>query len=131
MFRQTYHYACFTCRVSSKYHVHHSCGAPLVPMGKDFKAPRKDDIAQWKKLALAINGTRQHHPNCVYSDKKRIGVVREPRCWSWCSCPYLPNFKTVADVKSGYGLRRSREKVYADPVPVRGHRRPRYRFGRY
>ena len=52
--------ACFACRKSFKKDVSDprytpscpECGKPLVQMGRYFRAPRKSDIAQWKKVEM-------------------------------------------------------------------------------
>jgi hypothetical protein len=47
------HMACFSCRVAVKDRERcPHCGQPLVDMGLDFKAPKKTDIKQWRKLEL-------------------------------------------------------------------------------
>ena len=125
------HKICAPCRYITKYapgpcpH----CGQALVSMGKNFKAPRRDNEAQWRKLQLVVELWQKkirHHPNCAYA--KDPGA-REPR-WYYCRCPWLKNFRTFADVKSGLGLRRSRKKVWAPPATRIGHGRPRFDYGR-
>ena|SRR5579863_4864924 len=52
------HWACLACRKSFKYE--HSarkrkcpeCGGHLVAIGLDFKAPRQNNINQWRKVEL-------------------------------------------------------------------------------
>lgn len=52
--------ACFDCRKSFKKDVSDprytpkcpECGEPLRPMGRYFRAPRKGDAAQWRKVEL-------------------------------------------------------------------------------
>lgn len=52
--------ACFTCRKSFKKNLADpryapgcpECGRPLVPMGRYFRAPRKADSTQWKKVEM-------------------------------------------------------------------------------
>jgi len=55
------HYACFDCRKTFKgtdrrqHQTHKSCpqcGVTMTVMGNDFKAPRRKDTAQWRKVEL-------------------------------------------------------------------------------
>ena len=85
------HYCCPTCRVAVKEEWRgkdslHSCGQPMIPMGRNFKAPRKDNKSQWRKIALVI---------------ETASLLRE--------------FKTVSEVKSRAGLRRSDKKNWDGP----------------
>ncbi|QJB69964.1 hypothetical protein [Parasphingorhabdus halotolerans] len=49
-------HACFHCRVSFKVELRDglapcpNCRAPLAPMGRSFKAPKKSNVLQWKKV---------------------------------------------------------------------------------
>ncbi len=49
-------HACFSCRVSFKIALREgiapcpNCRRPLAPMGRSFKAPKKSNIMQWKKV---------------------------------------------------------------------------------
>lgn len=131
MFVANDHRICANCRYATKYvpgpcpH----CGRELVSMGKNFKAPRKQDEIQWRKLQLVVEAWRtgnRHHPNCYYAKKS---TSAEPR-WLYCRCPWLKNFQTPADVKSGLGLRRSRRKNWASTTARPGHGRPRFDYGR-
>lgn len=125
------HEICAPCRYATKYvpgpcpH----CGQALVSMGKNFKAPRKNDVAQWHKLALIVELWRtgkRHHPECWYSKHASTSTQR----WTFCRCPWLKNFRTFADVKSGLGLRRNRQKNWAPVAIQTGHGRPRFDYGR-
>lgn len=60
-------HACFPCRKSFKMlpeesknnHKCPDCGGPVYEMGRSFKAPKKTDIKQWKKVyGLYIEGFR-------------------------------------------------------------------------
>lgn len=52
--------ACFICRKSYKKDLANprytppcpECSKPLIPMGRYFRAPRKVDVAQWKKVEM-------------------------------------------------------------------------------
>ena len=124
------HRICAPCKYATKYvpgpcpH----CGQALVSMGKNFKAPRKDNEVQWRKLQLVVRQEEvvRHHPECWYAGKPNAGTPQ----WQGCRCPRLKNFRTLADVKSGLGLRRSRKKVWAPPATRVGHGRPRFDYGR-
>jgi hypothetical protein len=121
------HYACPSCRATTKYSAPtHDCGKPMVYMGKNFRPPRKSNKAQWRKIELAAEHRRGHHPNCFYS-----GYAHMDRRWRACRCSWFANFQTLADVKSGLGLRRSRKRNWAKPART-GHQpmRPRYDHGR-
>ena len=66
------HLACFACRkiwrqecVARSAALCPDCGKPLVDMGKDFKAPRRNATAQWAKAeALVKNGIRFSSCGC-------------------------------------------------------------------
>lgn len=119
------HYACPTCRVAVKGGAEvHFCGQPLVGMGKNFRPPRKTNKTQWRKIALAVESARQHHPNCLYGNGTRPELG-----WYWCRCPNLRDYATPSDVKSGKGLRRSGIKNYAPSTPIKGRPRPQYDYG--
>ena len=59
-------YACFTCRKSFKKELHQDrktvcpeCGDTLYAIGRSFKAPKKNDVEQWRKVqALYAHGFR-------------------------------------------------------------------------
>ncbi|WP_127539321.1 hypothetical protein [Paenibacillus illinoisensis] len=73
-------YACFDCRKSFKQTSRHDlapevyerleckcpqCAAPMVSMGKDFRAPKQSDLKQWKKVAtLYRHGFTYHSCGC-------------------------------------------------------------------
>ncbi|GAB3030468.1 hypothetical protein GCM10027285_11360 [Oleiagrimonas citrea] len=80
-------YACLDCRKAFKRPVHlqnmpeHApcpeCGGPMHDFGRHFKAPRQDDIKQWKKVRFLIeHGFRfqkirtgpGHHDTVPYPD---------------------------------------------------------------
>ncbi len=51
------HIVCFTCRTSLKGRGGtgfpcNICGTPLVNLGRDFKAPKKNNLKQWRKVFL-------------------------------------------------------------------------------
>lgn len=51
------HWACFVCRKAFKYaqvvdQTCPQCGRKMIPMGLDFKAPPKNNLAQWRKVEL-------------------------------------------------------------------------------
>lgn len=64
------HWACLPCRWTSKHHPfrHPSCPlcrTEMVNLGRDFKAPRADDIRQWRKVeALWARGIRFDSCGC-------------------------------------------------------------------
>jgi len=53
-------HACFKCRISFKVEVRDgiapcpNCRTALTPMGRSFKAPRKSDTMQWRKVEKLI-----------------------------------------------------------------------------
>ncbi|WP_153977650.1 hypothetical protein [Paenibacillus xylanilyticus] len=73
-------YACFDCRKSFKQTSRHDlvpevyerlefkcpqCAAPMVSMGKDFRAPKQSDLKQWKKVAILYrHGITFHSCGC-------------------------------------------------------------------
>jgi hypothetical protein len=109
---------CFTCRISFKQgSLCPSCGGKLRYMGTKFKAPRKSNELQWRKILLMIEATdryRQKSKDChvIYCPE---GCHIHP--WTAIGRGVLPRWgkpaKTVADVKTHLHLRRSRTRVYA------------------
>jgi DNA-directed RNA polymerase subunit RPC12/RpoP len=66
-------FACFECRkafkqpvafpsrVETERHVCPECGAEMTEMGRNFRAPKLNDIEQWKKVkAIIRNGLTFH-----------------------------------------------------------------------
>lgn len=73
-------FACFTCRKCFKYESLSDrddktrrstrcpqCGDPIYDMGLDFKAPRRRDIEQWKKVEVL------YHNGVDFSPSDTIG----------------------------------------------------------
>lgn len=54
------HMACFNCRIALKnVPTCPHCQQPMVSMGLDFKAPKRSEIKQWKKVEILYkNGIR-------------------------------------------------------------------------
>jgi hypothetical protein len=123
---QNEHYICIPCRYDGPGGPCPRCLGDVIPMGNNFRAPRRTNEAQWRKVELAVKNRRQHHPNCFYAKERQTREIR----YLHCSCPYLPDFHTPADVKSGLGLRRSRKKNWALPSVIKGRPRPKYDYGR-
>lgn len=116
------HFICIPCRKHWKgggdgmrmemhsLHCPH-CGANGIDMGKDFKAPRRDDERQWRKLAL---------------------LVERGLLFRSCGCDGPgPRPGTLSDAKSLFGLRRKRLARRQREVPgnrrnSRYHTRPQY-----
>lgn len=56
------HYACLPCRHTAKHPLEAAesgphcplCRAPMTNLGRDFKAPRRADNNQWRKVALLV-----------------------------------------------------------------------------
>lgn len=64
------HYACLECRLAFKGEWDRGegydgdrrcphCAQPALAMGLDFKAPRKRNVGQWRKLALVVESGRR------------------------------------------------------------------------
>jgi len=125
------HYACPTCRIAVKDPIEKcpSCGELMVCLGKHFKAPRKANKGQWKKIALAVESYPRHHPECYYSNKNAT-FTNWSLLWWGCRCASFRDFQTVSDVKSARGLRRSRSKNWAASQPTKGRPKPKYDYGR-
>jgi DNA-directed RNA polymerase subunit RPC12/RpoP len=77
-------YACFGCRRSFKRTVSSNflkraavlacphCGGAAIGLSRKFKAPRRDDIAQWKKVhALVLGGCLFYSHNDPYPETLR------------------------------------------------------------
>lgn len=76
------HYACFSCRKMFRRPSRHGllypppvgqvpvapcpdCGQPMRDMGRDFKAPKRSDVEQWKKVVLLYtHGYTFHSCGC-------------------------------------------------------------------
>lgn len=102
------HYVCLGCRYDGHNITCPYCGADARYMGTKFQAPKRSNLAQWRKLALVLENRGTHAVDCLsYSEK------------TWCTCRGSRRLATVADVKSKYGLRRSRKKNHATPAGTR------------
>jgi len=102
------HLACFTCRKMFNHKAASfrdwsrkvdcpQCGTVLNDMGHDFKAPRKNDIKQWRKVELLFRrGYRwqQNHVSELVSDGKWTG-------WR--------KYVTKSDSPAAHTLREARE----------------------
>jgi len=78
------------------------CRTPMIDMGRDFHAPRRHDLAQWRKLAILVEqGLLFHSCGCT-------GPGLRPR--------------TLADAKSQFGRRRADRRTYAGRPRYRGRR---------
>ena len=108
-------WACFNCRVcfhswTGKIHGCVQCGKEMLYTGTHFRAPKKSNVREWKKLEMLVkNGTRFTHeggnghikPLTVRATKKILSVARE--------APYHPvskvGTKNFAMRKPGKGKR--------------------------
>jgi len=72
------HWVCFPCKSTFKYDggwsspenitgpICPNCGEKMNNLGRDFKAPRKDNINQWKKIKLLFSrGVRFDSCGCT------------------------------------------------------------------
>jgi DNA-directed RNA polymerase subunit RPC12/RpoP len=89
------HYICLTCRASFKGEYASAvpsrcphCAVDMIPMGRNFKAPRKRATAQWKKLEFLVrtdsNLARETHPSLTSPSPKtyagaKAGARRKDR----------------------------------------------------
>lgn len=84
------HFLCLPCRHVAKYPKGTqprcpSCREPMVDVGWDFKAPRRDADNQWRKLE-------------VIATKRSLESLFESRCPDgWCGPGLMP--RTLADAK--------------------------------
>jgi len=99
------HYACLDCRITFKKHGGEypcpKCGKIMVALGRDFKAPRKQNKAQWDKVRKLFEAGFD---------------------FDSCGCDgpgYRPKYR--ADVKRF--LKESQEDGYRFIRPVQSHRR--------
>lgn len=99
------HYACLPCRYTLK--AERKCGSKYGPrcphcrertiaLGHDFHAPRRQNVTQWRKVALLV------HAGYVFDSYGGEAPGYRPR--------------TLADAKSEMGLRRTDGKTW---VPKR------------
>ena len=66
-------FACFDCRKAFKQpaafpkripeerHICPQCGAEMVEMGRNFRAPKRDDLEQWKKVEALVRAGFSFH----------------------------------------------------------------------
>lgn len=90
------HYACVTCRYTAKEERYATlpcphCRAPMVDAGRDFKAPRRGNVGQWRKVAVLLDAD-----------------IRFDSCG--CRGPG-PRPRTLADARTQLGHRRSRHQT--------------------
>ena len=82
----SYHFACFECRKSFSYSVLRSdktsferkcpdCGQALYPMGRKFKAPKRSDVKQWKKVELIHKAGMRHFPKYLWQAKHQVEAI--------------------------------------------------------
>jgi predicted RNA-binding Zn-ribbon protein involved in translation (DUF1610 family) len=102
------HRVCLPCRRSLKQSTGSTapcpeCGGELVNMGRDFKAPRRSNARQWRKLELLVAAGRR-----AVDPRYRTDGPLFDSCG--CTGPG-PRPRTLADAKSLLGVRRSRRRV--------------------
>lgn len=103
------HWACIACRYTTKARIEGpcpQCRKVMVDLGRDFKAPRRDDTRQWQKIAVLFERG-----------------IRFDSCG--CSGPG-PRPRTASDARGQFGLRRQRLRE-PEPSPLRA--RPARRRG--
>jgi hypothetical protein len=75
--------ACFECRKSFKRKLGREtyacpqCGKPMCEMGRQFKAPKVDDVKQWRKVQALIRGGITFHSQRLSSLRNMPKVLRE------------------------------------------------------
>ncbi len=78
------------------------CSTLMVDVGRDFHAPRRGNLPQWRKVEI---------------------LVQERRLFDSCGCCGPgPRPRTLADAKSQFGRRRSAQRRYAVRPRDRGRR---------
>jgi DNA-directed RNA polymerase subunit RPC12/RpoP len=76
-------FACFECRKSFKRKLGREtyacpqCGKPMREMGRQFKAPKLDDVKQWRKVEALVRGGITFHSRRLYSLRNMSKVLRE------------------------------------------------------
>lgn len=103
------HFACLPCRYSAKHPPRYTadaplpacphCREPMVDLGRDFHAPRRTDVRQWRKVAMLV----------------RAGI-RFDSCG--CTGPG-PRPATVGEARRQMGMRRWQRKVRASRGALR------------
>lgn len=113
---------CLDCRLSFKgTDKCPSCGKPLIGMGKKFKAPRRTNLNQWRKVAMMVEYGYGHCRPGV--PRRTWPKAKAPHGRIICSCEGCRQFSrtrlyvykphTLSDAKNQVHLRRNRNKVYA------------------
>jgi len=76
-------FACFECRKSFKRKLGRGtyacpqCGNRMWEMGRQFKAPKLDDLKQWRKVEALVRGGITFHSQRLYSLRNMPKVLRE------------------------------------------------------
>ena len=76
-------FACFECRKSFKRKLGREayacpqCGKDMCEMGRQFKAPKLDDVKQWQKVEALVQGGITFHSQRLYSLRNMPKVLRE------------------------------------------------------
>lgn len=110
---------CLDCRLSFKgTGICPSCSKPLVGMGPKFKAPRRTNLNQWRKVAMMAKYGYGHGV-----PRRSWPKVKAPYGRIVCSCEgcskFFPSYlhvykpRTLSDAKNQVHLRRNRNRVYA------------------
>jgi hypothetical protein len=78
------------------------CDTPMIDVGKDFHAPRRAALAQWRKVAI---------------------LVEQGQLFDSCGCGGPgPRPRTLADAKSQFGRRRADRRPRSARPHYRGRR---------
>jgi DNA-directed RNA polymerase subunit RPC12/RpoP len=76
-------FACFECRKSFKRklgretYVCPQCGKEMREMGRQFKAPKLDDVKQWRNVEALVRGGITFHSQRLHSLRNMPKVLRE------------------------------------------------------
>ena|SRR5258706_5412439 len=75
-------FACFECRKSFKRklgretYICPQCEKEMCEMGRQFKAPKLDDVKQWRKVEALVRGGITFHSQRLYSLRNMPKVLR-------------------------------------------------------
>jgi DNA-directed RNA polymerase subunit RPC12/RpoP len=89
-------FACFECRKSFKRKLGREtyacpqCGKEMCEMGRQFKAPRLDDVKQWRKVEALVRGGITFHSQRLHSLRNMPKVLREV-------APFIRRVRTPID----------------------------------
>lgn len=109
---RTSHHACFACRkafhkpadlsetgwvvLGKTLYPCPDCGQPMTPMGKNFKAPKREDLEAWQVLEILANKGFLHDHNTATQYPTKL---RDLEAFLEAHAPKSEGEKMLADLK--------------------------------